>query len=258
MRSDFENDVSVSNRGVALPAYTSRSNLTETILAAYTQLDYQLSEKTTLKGGLRYEHTDTQLNSTNGGRVVNRNFGNLFPSIFVNQKLSKTDQLNLSYSKRITRPSFTDMAPFVIFLDPKTSFGGNATLRPAIANTFQADYIHKGVSLSAQYTAEDYTIVAFQNRFNPASQTQLIVPDNLKDQRTASLSLAFPLKATDWWKMNFFTTYLWQESTSIEPQGTFTFSQNNFRLNGSQNIALPKGFGLEVSGFYQTRSLVGK
>lgn len=255
--SDFENRVALSDDGVTIPEFTSTSDLTENIFALYSQLDYQLSEKTTLKAGLRYEGSNTELFSTNGGQVVDRRLDNFFPSIYWNQKFGERSSFNLSYSRRINRPSFSNMAPFVIFLDPRTSFGGNASLRPALANTFQADYTRKRVSLSAQYTEEDFTIVGFQNRFDPITNTQLIVPDNLQGQKTASLTLSFPVKVAEWWKMQYFSTVLWQESTTIEDLGTFTFDQTNFRLNGSQTFTLGKDYTAELSGFYQTESLNG-
>jgi len=255
--SDFENRVALTDDGVTLPSFTSTSDLTENIFALYSQVDYKLSEKTTLKGGIRYEKTSTELFSTNGGQVVDRNLDNFFPSIYWNQKVGEFSSLNLSYSRRINRPSFSDMAPFVIFLDPRTSFGGNAALRPALANTFQLDYAKKQVSISAQYTDEDFTIVGFQNRFDPNTNTQLIVPDNLEGQRTASLTLSFPVKVADWWKMRYFSTYLWQESTTNEDLGRFTFDQSNFRLNGTQTFTIGNDWSSELSGFYQTRSLVG-
>tara|TARA_R110002051_G_scaffold290773_1_gene354440 strand:- start:68756 stop:71167 length:2412 start_codon:yes stop_codon:yes gene_type:complete len=255
--SDFENKVALSDDGVTLPNFTSTSDLTENIFAFYSQLDYQLSDKTTFKGGLRYEKSDTELNSSNGGNVVNRNLDNFFPSVYWNQKIGELSSFNLSYSRRINRPSFSDMAPFVIFLDPRTSFGGNASLRPALANTFQADYTRKNISLSAQYTQEDFTIVGFQNRFDPITNTQLIKPDNLEGQKTASLTLSFPIKVTEWWKMRYFSTVLWQESTTVEDLGTFTIDQTNFRINGNQTFTLGNEYTAELSGFYQTRSLVG-
>ena len=257
VQSDFENEVFLTNNGIIQPGLTSKSDLTESIFAIYSQLDYKVSKKTTLKSGIRYENTNTELNSTNGGQVVNRNLNNFFPSIYWNQKIGEFSSLNLSYSRRINRPSFSDMAPFVIFLDPRTSFGGNAALRPALANTFEVSLSRKQLNLTTQYTDEDFTIVGFQNRFNPATNTQLIVPDNLKHQKTISSTLSFPIKVTSWWKMQYFSTFLWQESTTVEDLGIFTFDQANFRINGSQTVNLGKNYSAELSGFYQTRTLNG-
>ncbi len=255
--SDFENRVALSENGVTFPNFTSTSDLTETIVALYGQSEYQFSEKTIVKGGLRYERSITTLNTTNGGNVVDRTLDNFFPSLYWNQKINERSSVNLSYSRRINRPSFSDMAPFIIFLDPSTSFGGNAGLRPALANTFQAAYTRGSISLSAQYSDEDFTLVRFQNRFDPNTNTQLIVPDNLYRQKTASLTLSFPLKVTNWWKMRYFSTVLWQESTTTEALGTYTFDQTNFRINTNQTFSLGNGFTTELSGFYQSRSLLG-
>lgn len=257
VNSDFENRVALSDDGIAVPGFTSTSDLEEDIFALYAQVDYKLSESTTLKGGLRFESSSTVLNSTEGGQVVDRQLDNFFPSIYWNQKIGEFSSFNLSYSRRINRPSFSDMAPFVIFLDPRTSFGGNAALRPSLANTFQWDFTQKDISLSAQYNDEDFTIVGFQNRFNPETNTQLIVPDNLQGQKTASLTLSLPVSVANWWKMRYFSTLLWQESTTIEDLGTFTFDQTNFRINGNQTFTLGNDYTIELSGFYQTRSLVG-
>ncbi|MBK8278756.1 MAG: outer membrane beta-barrel protein [Saprospiraceae bacterium] len=55
--------------------------------------------------------------------MVDRNYGKIFPTIFLNRKINKKVNMNWSYSKRITRPTFNDLAPFVILLDPTTFFG---------------------------------------------------------------------------------------------------------------------------------------
>lgn len=230
----------------------------EHIIAAYSSVDYQLSEKIQLKGGLRYEHTSTELNSSNDGKVIDRQFGRFFPSVYFNYKISPTQQFNISYSKRINRPSFSDMAPFIIFLSPNTSYGGNEALQPAIANTFQVNYRLKTVNFSIQYTQEDSTIVRYQNRFDPNTNTQLIVPNNLSEQNTFSAFVAFPIKIKEWWNIRLFGIYNRQSITLIDEEfGVQEFQQNSFRWNGSQSFKLPNDFSIELSGFYQSASLFG-
>lgn len=257
VQSNFENDVLVEQDGVRLGEFSSANDLTENIFAAYTDFDYQFHEKWRLKAGLRYEHTDTDLEDEEVGKVVDRNFGSFFPSVFLNYKMNDQNNLNVSYSRRINRPAFTDMAPFIIFLGPRTSFGGNTALQPAIANTFQVDYRFKAINFSVQYTDEDSTIVRFQNRIDPATNTQLIVPDNLSSQQIFSASVAFPVTVTKWWDMRIFSMYLWQRVTTVEPLGTFIDRQDNIRLNSTQTFTLPQQFKIELSGFYQTPSLMG-
>jgi hypothetical protein len=62
-------------------------------------------------------------------------FERLFPAFYASKKLDGSSILNFSYSRRITRPTFNDLAPFTVFFDPKTFYSGNPVLQPAIANT---------------------------------------------------------------------------------------------------------------------------
>ena len=258
VQSNFENEVVAEEDQRTLADFTSASDLKENILAAYTEIDYQLSKKVRLKGGMRYEYSDSELNSTNGGKVVDRQFGEFFPSLFFNYQINSTNQLNLSYSRRINRPSFSAMAPFINFLSPNTSFSGNTALQPAIANTYQADYRYKTVNITLQYTQEDSTIANFQNRFDPILNRQIIQPDNLKEQQIFSASIAFPLKVNNWWTMRLFGQYTWQSATTIDEElGKQIFDQQGFTINGSQSFQLGKEYKIELTGFYQSTSLNG-
>jgi outer membrane receptor protein involved in Fe transport len=256
VNSLFENDVTVIEDGVELADFTSFNELTEEIYAGYVQAEYKFS-KNLIKGGLRYEHTRTDLISNVEGQVVDRNFGALFPSLQLSSGLNDNQRLSMSYSRRINRPAFSDMAPFFIFLDPNTVFTGNPSLQPGISNTVQFDYTLGDVIFSTQYTWEDSTIVRFQNRFFPEEDRQIIIPDNLRGQQTYSASISLPIKLTDWWSMRYFGTYIWQKSVTVEGLGIYEFEQHNFRINGNVDLKLPEDFSLSVSGFYQTTSLVG-
>jgi len=249
--------VLVEENGVPLPGLTSQSDLEEQIFAVYSQLDYQLNENTAVKAGLRFEQSNTELISTNGGTVVDRNIGRLFPSVFLTHDINQQNSLNFSYVKRINRPAFSDMAPFVIFLDPSTSFGGNAALQPAVAHTFQAGYRFKDLNITAQYSLEDSSIIRFQNRFNPADNSQLIIPDNLSDQQIFTTSVAFPFRVARWWRMRTSATYTWRESKIRDQSGILTFRNNNLSINGSQSFTLRNDLSAEISGFFQTHSQVG-
>ena len=255
--SDFENDVLASVDENILVPFTDQSDLKETIWASFVQFEHRFTDRTTLKGGLRYEQTDTELITTQAGKTIDRNFGSFFPNLSFQHRLNDFNRFNVSYSKRITRPSFSDMASFVIFLDPNTAFGGDATLQPAIAQTFQVGYQWKTINFNIQYTQEDSTIVRFQNRFDPTTNTQLILPDNLAEQRTFNASVAFPLKPLPWWQMRYFVQYTWIEAITLDRGQTFGDTQGFVFLNSSQTFTLPKQLSIELSGFYNSGRING-
>ena len=105
--SYFDNDVLVTRNQVSLPEFTGLSELTEQVYAAYTQLDYPINDRITVKAGLRYEYSDTRLNTEEQSGLVDRQFGEVFPTLYL-----RYGQLNVGYGRRINRPSFSAMAPF--------------------------------------------------------------------------------------------------------------------------------------------------
>lgn len=203
--STFENDVIVENLvnniWIPDPTLTNISELNETYFAAYTSIDINIDDKTSLKAGLRYEFTDSKLDTDTQGIVVDREYGIWFPSIFINRKWSDDLSMNISYTKRITRPTFNDLAPFVIFFDPNTFISGNASLQPAISNSVKYDLNYKSYFLSFQYTNEDATIARFQERIDEETGRLIFEAENLDYTRTFSATLGFPLKLTKWWRI---------------------------------------------------------
>lgn len=250
--STFENDVSVLRNQIELPDFTSLSDLQEIIGAVYTQFDYKLSDKVQFKGGLRYEYADSELGDAAGVLLVDRAFGALFPTFY-----AQFGAFNLAYGKRINRPSFREMAPFQIFVGPNTTNTGNPALQPAISHNFSANYRWKTINFNLQYTKEDSTIASFQNRFDPNTNTQTILPRNLQEEEYIDISISSPISFTQWWTMRFFAGFSYVEAVTREELGTFKFSQSRYSANVNHYLNLPKNWTLEISAFYRSVGLNG-
>jgi outer membrane receptor protein involved in Fe transport len=136
--SRFNNNVNVetfiNGQQSSDNALSNNSNLDEKIFGAYFSWQWDMTKNTTLNGGLRYEFTDSFLSTLEERGMVDREFGNFFPSLFISKKLTDQSKLQMAYSKRITRPTFNEMAPYVFFIGPSTFVGGNLNLKPAITD----------------------------------------------------------------------------------------------------------------------------
>ena len=236
---------------------TSNSTLAEQVLAGYVSADLQLGKKTTAKLGMRYEHTDSKLDSELEGRIVDRQFGKLFPSAFLSHTFSETVSGNLSYSRRITRPTFKELAPFVILLDPTTFFAGNAAIQPAIADAVKLDLRYKTLFLSVQYTFQDSTIARFQQRYDPETDRLLLLSENLKNSKILSFTMGFPLQITPWWNSRTNAIYFHQENNSYISDRPIRLRKNYVQVNTSHSFKLPKGFSSEIAFFYTSPRIAG-
>lgn len=88
----------------------------------------------------------------------------LFPSLFVTRHLSEKDQLQFNYSRRIRRPNFWQINPFIDINDPVNLRQGNPQLRPEFINSFEVNY-------SKDYSKGNFlTSLYFRN--NPDDITQ--------------------------------------------------------------------------------------
>lgn len=260
-KNDFENDVSVADEidGMFVfdPTLTNFSVLDETILAAYASADYTIDDKTSAKAGLRYEYTDSKLDVNTQGRVVDRQFGKLFPSIFLSRSWTENLSMNLSYSRRITRPTFNDLAPFVIFFEPNTFLSGNAGLQPAISNTYKYDITFKSYFLSFQYTDEDSSIANFQERIDPETGRLIFEAANLDYTRTFSIIAGIPVKLTKWWRTQNNLTYVRQKVRSFYLGEPIEQELGIFSANSTHSFKITDSFSAELSGFYNGPGFFG-
>jgi len=259
--STFTNDVRVThlkqNIWVTDESLTANYDLKENIEAAYASFSITASDKTSLKLGLRYEYTNSNLNSATQKDIVDKHYGNLFPSFFLSQKLNDKNSVNLSYSRRITRPTFNDMAPFVIFVDPNTFFSGNPALQPAISDQVKADYLFKKFIFSVSYTYESNTITNFSPEIDPATNKLTLAAENQESQQTASLIIGLPLTITKWWNMQNNFTGNWTQLNATYKDAPYVLEQMDFNFNTTQSFTLPKNYSIELTAYYQSAGLFG-
>jgi len=257
----LDNDVSISNLQngafVRDPELSNIAFLNEDIFAAYTSLSFKLTPKIDSKIGLRYEHTITDLDTPTEQDVVSRNFGRVFPSIFLNKKINDNNSWVLSYSRRITRPTFQDIAPFVIFLDPNTFWTGNEALLPSITDAFRAEYRYKSYLISFQFSRDDDAIARFQPRIDDNSERQLTSAENMEYRDNYNVSITLPITVTDWWDMQYNILGIYQKTFVNHLETTVALDATSVSINGSNAFTLPKNWKLELSGFYFSPSYFG-
>jgi len=123
-----------------LPAYSNNYNFYTYTNAAYVTLSsywkalsYQL--------GLRAEqyHIRTYLDANS--RKSKQTYLNLFPSLFLTYKFNSQQSLQISYSRRISRPGARLLLPTTSYSDSRSRFTGNPSLKPEYANAFETEFL---------------------------------------------------------------------------------------------------------------------
>lgn len=239
------------------PEYSQNVLMTEHIVAAYTNLNKPLSTRTKLQAGLRYEHTTTDLNTVDNQNLLYRNYGNWFPSVALSHDLTKESGLQFSYSRRITRPTFNDLAPFFTLLDPNLSLTGNIKLLPTYSNTFQSTYRFKKSYILTFGFTDTRNAISWNSKVLTDQNRQYITPDNIDHIQNYSLLFSFPYQVTPWWQSQLSMQAIRQDVNAFLNGTQFSRSTQFGRFNASQTFRLPNQFTAELTGYYQTSSLLG-
>ena len=253
VKSDFTNINSVNIDGEIQEKYSNQSILDEHILAGYSQANFDITKKIKIQAGFRYEYTDTYVHSGFGETFIDREYGNLFPSLFLGYKLNDFNNLNISYSKRISRPAFTDMAPMLIFLDLNTAVFGNLSLRPSYSRNYQIDYRYKSVGLSAQYSNEKDVFARFSPTIDTETNFITYSPNNLDKRETITAILNFPIIPIKNWKIRYFTSLSYSEVNGLVDTRLINNSITSLRFNMNNDFNITDSFTIQVIGFYQTK-----
>ncbi len=90
--------------------------------------------------GLRAEQTYTTFNQQRIGESFRNRYLSFFPSAFLAYKLSESQQLRLSYSKRIRRPRARQLNPIDTNEDPTFRRIGNPYLEPEYTHAVELSY----------------------------------------------------------------------------------------------------------------------
>jgi hypothetical protein len=189
--------------------------------------------------------------------IVDLHYGELFPNFYFSHKLNPDNTFQLSYSRRIDRPTFNELAPFIVFMTPETFVSGNENLLPALSNIFKTEYQLKRIILSVTFTDTKNSIARFQPKYNDDESKQYFISRNLDRDKTVTALLAFPLKITGWWKMQNNFNWITKKIESEYDDTNINITQSNYRFNTIQQFTLSKRVSAEISGFYRSRALSG-
>ena len=236
--------------------FTSYSTLNERIYAGYVSTHWHVGNQVQIDGGLRYEYTHTSISSPVEKNLVERKYGYFFPSLSAKKNLAPEKDLEFSYTRRITRPTYNDIAPYVFLWGPSTFSAGNTSLYPALSNALSVGYHVKQWTVSLQYSYIRNEITMMQPEVD-GENTLIYRSQNLKHLNTWGFALTNSISLTPWWEIqSSFTAQQQSGKTSYLPNNVMLhlFSVN---INVVNQLKLPKDFAAEISVLYQSKSLSG-
>jgi outer membrane receptor for ferrienterochelin and colicins len=162
--TDYRVDSLEIATGAYLPNYqfTNKLEYKEKINALYTQYGTKIKKFSVLLG-MRWEHSNIDINQLTTQDFNNKQYNNFFPSAFLTYEISNESSVSLNYSRRISRPRGRQINPFSNYSSNINIFQGNPELDPAFTDAFDLGYLKRWKKLTLSTSAYvNKTTDAFQ------------------------------------------------------------------------------------------------
>lgn len=199
--------------------------------------------------------------------AFNKDFFQLFPSVFLSYQLTETQQLQLNYTRRLRRPWGGQLNSFRNTRDASMVSFGNPELTPEYSNSFSLNYLKTWDAhslLVSAYYRPTYDVIErisyqsssdgmmYQTFMNVAKSLSSGVELVMKNQICKILNLTTTANAY-YYKLNGFTYDIDGQTVTGEGNSNFTW---NARMQAS--LMLPWDISLQLTGRYRSRQAVAQ
>ncbi len=235
------------------PVDTTQTNhfiYSENINAGYITYGRNIS-KASIQVGLRAEQTVAQGDQVTTGQEFSRNYLQLFPNISINDSLSANNQLGFSATRRIDRPTYQQLNPFSLYINPTFYLQGNPYLVPQSAYSFQlSDTYKENYTLAFTYTRTINpiitVIVPIAGRQNIIQQTE----DNLgsSDYYGVNGTVACPI--TKWFTTTTFADAYFNHFNANLSSTPLNSTRFLYDINTDNIFTISKKITLDINGYY--------
>ncbi len=241
----------------------------ENINAAYVNYCRPLGKKWTAQLGLRVENTNS--NGLSKGYAFNaaqdkfeytetkfkRSYTQLFPTVYLQYTANEKNQFVLNYGRRIERPDYQDMNPFVHFLDRYTFEQGNPNLSAQFAHNIELSHTYKGFLTSTVNYTKTTDIIQMVLEQNDATNETFVKKANIASSEQVGLAITANKSITKWWSGNIYANVYNNHFKGVVGTEPISLGVTSFMVQLQQQFKFSKGWAAEVSGFYRSKGLEG-
>lgn len=219
---------------------------------AIGKFSYQLGLRGewTVADGISEAYTSNVKDST-----FHRDYAQLFPSAFIQYDYSPKHSFGFNYSRRIDRPNYGDLNPFVFFLDNYTFKVGNPMLTPQLTNSIELSHTFLGAfSTTFGYSHTTNVITEILKQDTDARKSYQTTA-NMAERTNYSLGFSLPIPIKKWWTSNTDIYFNRAELEGKVENAALSPSRNMFYINSNHIFTLPKDYRFEIGGNYFTGGL---
>jgi len=239
---------------------TDNFTYTEGVSALYGSFSSSFAKKWIYTAGFRAEYTTIHLHSLKHDEKSSQNYLNLFPSVNLTflENAAKGHSLTLSANRKIKRPNFSLLRPYVVPLNDFSFVEGNPNLKPAksINLSITQSLFHRYVlTLGASFEDDYFAQIVTEKADQPDILYYQTVNLNNHTQWSASLYASINLKS--WWTLTPNIVGLYIIDQYDAGKGVEHNQKPTAMCTIASHFALPNGWKPDLDGMYMTGVVQG-
>jgi outer membrane receptor for ferrienterochelin and colicin len=205
-----------------------------------------------INAGLRAEHTDLNTQSPLDQIDKNSQYLMLLPTGNVQISLDTTQYFVVSAGKRLRRPAFNDINPFVDNRDPLKVKQGNPDLRPEYSYNYEIGYFKnfRKFNVGVNFFYRDIHDLIQKVITEDENNIQYEMPDNFIGAYLQGVEIMASIRATRWWTINASYSYFESKINDPEFNGDALKDQVQFSAKLISDFKLPKDINIQIAGNY--------
>jgi outer membrane receptor protein involved in Fe transport len=232
----------------------------EQINAAYVNLNKELSKKWTVQAGVRFENTHYKGrqydNAQKGDSSFDRTYNNLFPTVYVSYTADKNNQFNVNFGRRIDRPGYQSLNPFLFFFDKYTYVAGNPYLQPQYSNNVELTHIYKGIiTTTFNYSVTNNLMI---DLYEQNGYVSIQRRSNFGRRQNAGVSVNAQITVAKWLTSLLTTNYNYVQFTGKLYGDAINPSASMLSASLNNQFTFKKGWSAELSGTYRSKGIDGQ
>jgi outer membrane receptor protein involved in Fe transport len=218
----------------------------ENINAAYLNLSTSFSKKWSAQFGLRAENTNANGKQLTTGVKFTRHYTQLFPTAFFQYKWDDKNVFSANFGRRVRRPGYASLNPFIRFIDRYTYTQGNPNLKPSLSNNFEVAHNWKNqVTTTINYT---FTTDIIEEVIDQKGQEAYKAPANIASLRQYGIAVNANTPITKWWMSSINVNVFNNRYQGIASGTQVEFSTISFIVTGTQQFKLSEKTMVEING----------
>jgi|GEM_PF-2183519 len=205
-----------------------------------------------VKTGLRAEHTN-QTSELTTSLIENneQNYLSLFPSAYLSHEFTDTEQMVLSYARRISRPDSRQLNPFTTTPDSTSIWSGNPNLRPEFADVLELSHSKnwKTVTLSSAVYYRMVNDIIRRTTEVDGDNISRTTSTNYSTSNTKGAEVNASISPANWVRINVGGNYnIIQIDDSDIGNELKNPTSNQLSTNFRTSFTLPAKFSLQIDG----------